>query len=1523
MMLTVILACLLALTTVSAAENDTIADLQASDAVSGLENNLVDDSLSANPDASFTDLANEIANSGEQLNLTRNYVYDSNKDSNYAGGIEINKKITIDGGGFRIDGNNNVRAFNITSADVVLTNINFVKCSIISNSTGDYDYACGGAVYCSNVGATLSDCSFVNCSAASISKSQYSNVYGGAVYGASCVGCSFINCSVTPSSASWSSYAYGGAVYGGSCVNCSFLNNFAKHSGGAIYECCAADCRFIGNSASYGGAMWNGTAINCSFINNSASCDGGAMSDASAINCTFTSNSADYEGGSGGAMKDSSAVECTFIGNSARYGGAMDGCSAINSSFINNSAFDGGVMSDGSCVNCTFKSNSATRYGGVMSGGSCEDCSFINNSARYGGAMWWVDNAVNCRFINNSAVYGGAVYFDDYTVMNISQSEFMLNHAEKGGAVYCVYPINVTSSRFMQNHAEKGGALYCEEDAVITVSESEFMLNHAGYGGAIYHESFTNPITVELTKDRCVLKVTVNSEFSDNVADYGGAICIATTDVVEENIDVGQLSLTENITFKNNTAHVNGSALYLSYSDFFIDEGVRFIDNPGVVVFIDNLIVSGDCYNEYSVANTYFSNSSESNFGGAISIRNGVIYVKFDSSYTGKGKVSINSKDVFESTFTNGMMQFNLSEVNIQDAIRSISIANPADGYNTWVDLPITSESGFSISDPDASIYHGSTFSYIQTLIDGIVEDGIIELSGNYTGAGSEIIITKTLTINGNGAVLDAKGLSRALSIGADNVVLNNINFVNCRDSSKYGACGGAIYWNGANASLVNCTFVNCSAATSGSDYCARGGALYLNASHAYVEGCDFVNCSAINDYSNVYYHARDVSSYGGALYLDCGAHHAFLLNCTFRNSRAGTHAYSEDTKGLSSDTSTYSYGGAIYWKADYGSLINADFMISIADASSFSGYSSSHSYSAAYSCGGALYWMGDNGIIVRCTFENSTAKARAVAGRGTDSIGSSTYGCGGAVYLEGSFKNVSACRFVDSYADVKSGCADIVEGGVDWDVSGTSSSYSVHVLGNAVYVDSGSFDNCTFMNNKTDTVQNDIFGNATTRDCVFDNYDLAVGDVGKYYGDDKKLVATLLGGGSIPIANAYVNVTVGDKKMTVKTDSNGRASIPLDLPVGNYDANVAYGLLSTTSKVTVKSTIAASDASGNYLNSKVSATFLDITGNVLSGMKVTFKVGEQTYTATTNANGAASADVDLCAGNYTVTAVNPLNNEQKQFKLSIAKANSAIALTYSQNNGVITLTATLTPSSATGNVIFNIRGQDNSPAIKSGKAVLTLSGLNPGNYTVAASYAGDANLKASASNVLNFTVDDTYPVLTAKAVTKVYGTSTNLVVYLKDNKGNAIWDAYVSVVLNKFTKKIKTDSMGRATMPIGVAPGTYSAKISYLTAQTTAKITVKKATPKMAASKKTFKASVKTKKYTITLKTNMNKVMKNKKVTLKVNGKTYKATTNSKGKATFKITKLAKKGKFTAVVKFAGSKYYNAKAVKAKITVK
>lgn len=79
----------------------------------------------------------------------------------------------------------------------------------------------------------------------------------------------------------------------------------------------------------------------------------------------------------------------------------------------------------------------------------------------------------------------------------------------------------------------------------------------------------------------------------------------------------------------------------------------------------------------------------------------------------------------------------------------------------------------------------------------------------------------------------------------------------------------------------------------------------------------------------------------------------------------------------------------------------------------------------------------------------------------------------------------------------------------------------------------------------------------------------------------------------------------------------------------------------------------------------------------------------------------------------------------------------------------------------------------------------------------------------------------------------------------------------------------------------------------------------------------------MKTKKYKIALKNKFGKAIKKAKVKLKVNGRTYSAKTNSKGKATFKITKLKRKGTFKATIKYAGNSYYKKASKKVKIKVK
>jgi len=151
-----------------------------------------------------------------------------------------------------------------------------------------------------------------------------------------------------------------------------------------------------------------------------------------------------------------------------------------------------------------------------------------------------------------------------------------------------------------------------------------------------------------------------------------------------------------------------------------------------------------------------------------------------------------------------------------------------------------------------------------------------------------------------------------------------------------------------------------------------------------------------------------------------------------------------------------------------------------------------------------------------------------------------------------------------------------------------------------------------------------------------------------------------------------------------------------------------------------------------------------------------------------------------------------------------------------------------------------------------------------------------------------------------------------------------------VTVKVGTISKTLNTNAKGQVSLNVAtLVPKTYTATVkfagddSYIASSVSPKVVVSKAKPQIVAKAKTFKVKTKTKKYTVTLKNNKGKVLKKVKLTLKVGKKTYKATTNSKGKATFKITKLTKKGKYTATIKFAGSKYYKALSKKAKITVK
>ena len=173
------------------------------------------------------------------------------------------------------------------------------------------------------------------------------------------------------------------------------------------------------------------------------------------------------------------------------------------------------------------------------------------------------------------------------------------------------------------------------------------------------------------------------------------------------------------------------------------------------------------------------------------------------------------------------------------------------------------------------------------------------------------------------------------------------------------------------------------------------------------------------------------------------------------------------------------------------------------------------------------------------------------------------------------------------------------------------------------------------------------------------------------------------------------------------------------------------------------------------------------------------------------------------------------------------------------------------------------------------------------------------------------------------------YNDGKSLLVNLHDSKGNVIKYAKVSITLNGVTKTYTTDENGQVILSTkGLAPKTYVATIhfdgdnTYVKSSASTTITIKKITPKLYAAAKRFKLADRYKKYTVTLKTNKNVVMRYALIKVNVKGKIYSAKTNAKGIATFQFKYLKVKGIFNAAVMFSGNAYYNAVKKTVKITV-
>uniref|UniRef100_UPI00386B1052 pectate lyase-like adhesive domain-containing protein n=1 Tax=Methanobrevibacter sp. TaxID=66852 RepID=UPI00386B1052 len=236
--------------------------------------------------------------------------------------------------------------------------------------------------------------------------------------------------------------------------------------------------------------------------------------------------------------------------------------------------------------------------------------------------------------------------------------------------------------------------------------------------------------------------------------------------------------------------------------------------------------------------------------------------------------------------------------------------------------------------------------------------------------------------------------------------------------------------------------------------------------------------------------------------------------------------------------------------------------------------------------------------------------------------------------------------------------------------------------------------------------------------------------------------------------------------------------------------------------------------------------------------------------------------------------------------------------------------------SDVSGEYIVKVAGMAKNVTLVAGEARnVTFSGLaaNENGYIVNVTH--ESENYSGVNDTILVKVKKASTVLSADAVTATYNINEDLTITLKDAKGNPVSGADVAVDFNG-AKTFATIIDGQVKVStVGLAPKTYDVKITfegnanYLGSSASAKLTVRKADLKITAKKKTYRADKKTKKFTITLKDNAGKPIKNAKVRLMVkkiakqskkksskksksDRKKNFAKTNNKGKATFKVLK-------------------------------
>lgn len=392
----------------------------------------------------FTYLNDLIQNSTGKIILKSDVILTGDEEEIFAGGIEINRDIVVDGCNHVIDVCEKTRIFKVNSRNVTLKNI------IFKNAFGLED---GGAIKLNPGKLKVSNCKFINCSCEkngsaihispksrlSVSDSEFLANHAGKD------GCI---------------YNFNGKV---EINNTHFVKNTVssiinQRRGKAIIE----NTHFLDNNSDDAGAILNYgkcDIVGCLFKSNVTLADGGAINNQvkSRLSITDTKFIENECRGDGGAIVNFSKAILTKVK-------FLDNVSNDLAGAISNQKESYLTISDSK-----FKGNRAQMNGGAI----------IN---------WGNFDIDNCRLENNTSLeLGGAIFNHESSVMKAKSARFISNSSNSGGAIFNWGRVQLMEVLFKDNRAETGGAVNTAKRASFHVHKSEFINNSSKSGGAIFN----------------------------------------------------------------------------------------------------------------------------------------------------------------------------------------------------------------------------------------------------------------------------------------------------------------------------------------------------------------------------------------------------------------------------------------------------------------------------------------------------------------------------------------------------------------------------------------------------------------------------------------------------------------------------------------------------------------------------------------------------------------------------------------------------------------------------------------------------------------------------------------------------------------------------------------------------------------------------------------------------------------------------------------------------------------------------